>query len=94
MVIDWTISLGNILTVLGFAGSGIAFVAMMRSDMRLLSYRVGELESAVKTLAHTNGQLLAITTRLSGQDERINMISRRMDECLRQCRLMGASQPD
>lgn len=80
MTFDWTISLGNILTVAGFAGSGVIFVMLMRTDIRLLGQRVGAMESAMKDIAKT--QLLFAEERGKNTilEERMSIISRRLDD--------------
>ena len=86
MTFDWTISLGNILVVLGFCGSGLAFVSMMRTDLKLVGQRIGQVENrvdaieavlrdiseAMRTMAATQAMALEM-------DKRIDAISRRLD---------------
>ena len=80
MIFDWTISLGNIIAVCGFAGSGIIFVMMMRSDIRLLAQRVAAIENAMKDIAHSQMMLAEQKGEIETIRDRLNMISRRLDE--------------
>lgn len=76
---DWTISLGNILTVVGFAGSGVIFVMMMRSDMLILGARVTNIEGALRELVQSNLALAEMRGRFQTMDERVGAISERLD---------------
>lgn len=80
MTFDWTISLGNLLTVIGFGVSGVVFVMMMRSDLRLLAQRVDAMEEALKDIAKSQFILSEQKGELEGVRDRLNMISRRLDE--------------
>lgn len=86
MTIDWTISLGNILTIVGFAGSGIIFVMMMRGDIRLLSQgqqilanRIAAVEIAMRDVAKSQLLLAEQKGEMDAMRERVNIISRRVD---------------
>ena len=80
MTFDWTISLGNLMTVVGFAASGIVFVMMTRSDLRLLAQRVDSVEDALKDIAKSQLVLAEQKGETDGLRDRINVISRRLDE--------------
>ena len=80
MVFDWTISLGNILTIVGFAGSGVIFVMMMRGDMMVLGQRVNSLEIAFRQLTEATVNVARQEARITTLDERLNMISHRLDQ--------------
>ena len=82
MTFDWTISLGNLLTVLGFGGSGVIFVMMMRGDMMVLGQRVSSVEDALKELAKASYAVARQEARIETLDERVNVISRRLDETI------------
>ena len=82
MVFDWTISLGNILTIAGFAGSGVIFVMMMRGDMMVLGQRVSSVEEALKDLARASLAVARQEARIETLDERVNAISRRVDDMI------------
>ena len=79
MIFDWTISLGNILTVAGFGFSGIIFVMMMRGDMMVLGQRISNIESVLKDLASAALVVAKQEGRRETLDERLNAISRRLD---------------
>lgn len=77
---DWTVTLGNLLTVIGFAISGIAFVMMMRSDLRLLALRIDNVEETMKELAKSQYVISEQKGEIDGIRDRVNMVSRRLDE--------------
>ena len=86
MTFDWTISLGNILVVLGFCGSGLAFVGMMRTDLKLVGQRIGQVEnrvSAIETallsISEAMRTMAATQAMALEMDKRIDAISRRLD---------------
>ena len=79
MSFDWTISLGNLLTVGGFAFSGIVFVMMMRADMMVLGQRINSVELVLKDLAAAGLAVARQEARIEGLDERLTSISRRLD---------------
>lgn len=79
MIFDWTLTLGNLLTVVGFAGAGVLFVLFMRSDMLVLANRVSTLEGAVRELVQVNLAMAEQRGRLQTLDERIDYISNRLD---------------
>ena len=79
MTFDWTISLGNILTVAGFAFSGLIFVMMMRADMMVLGQRINSVEMILKDLAAAGLAVARQEARIETLDERLNAISQRLD---------------
>ena len=79
MTFDWTISLGNILTVAGFAFSGLIFVMMMRADMMVLGQRINNIEMVLKDLAAAGLAVARQEARIETLDERLNAVSQRLD---------------
>ena len=75
LVLDFTVRLGDILTMVGLFGGGIAVVTMMRADMRVLATRVGSVEVSFGTFSvSVDRKLDGITTILVEQakhDQRI-----------------------
>lgn len=89
IALEWTVSVGQILTVVGFCLSGIAFVFMMKGDVRVLAVRVGYvekrlegIESILKTLADNEIQLARERGMIAELDQRVNTISRRVDSLI------------
>ena len=79
MVFDWTISLGNLLTVVGFSFSGVVFVVMMRGDISALAGRLKAVEETLRELARTQLIMAETEGRVKSMDERITMVSQRLD---------------
>lgn len=69
MVVDWSVSVGNLLTLLGFAGGGLGFVFAVRRDVAVLATRLGPIEAAVVKLTE-------VLQTLARQDERLKVIER------------------
>ena len=46
MMLDFTIRLGDILTLLAMLGGGMSVILMQRADMRVLATRVGSVENS------------------------------------------------
>lgn len=83
MIFDWTLTLGNLLTVLGFFFSGAAFVLFMRSDLMVLANRVSNLEGAMRELVQANLSMAEQRGRLQTLDDRVDQISSRLDSLIR-----------
>ena len=46
MMLDFTIRLGDILTLIAMLGGGISVILMQRADMRVIVTRVGSVENS------------------------------------------------
>ena len=73
---DMTISLGNILTVLGFAGSGVGVIYAVRRDVDILATKIQPLEAAANRIVD---KLEIILDRQARHDERLQSIERDRD---------------
>lgn len=71
-MIDWTVNLGHILTVGGFAGIGIGVIYAVRQDVAVLSTRLNPLEAAVVKLTD-------ILERIGRHDERLKSVERDLE---------------
>jgi hypothetical protein len=82
MVFDWTVTLGNVLTVAGFVVAGFAIVWSIKMDVLLLTQRIVSLEKELEKLSDivssTASSAAKQDGRLNVQDERINMLSSRV----------------
>lgn len=72
-MIDWSISVGNLLTMVGFMGGGIAFVVAVRRDVSYLSRRLMPIENAVETV---RDHLSTLVTTMGRHDERLKAVER------------------
>lgn len=78
--IDWSISLGNILTILSVIGSVITLVYSMKNDISILKRDIDYLQDSHKALTEAFNQLGRVLTQVAVQDQRINMLEKRVDE--------------
>ena len=78
--IDWSISLGNILTIVSVIGSVITLVYSMKNDISILKRDIDYLQDSHKALTEAFNQLGKILTQVAVQDQRLNMLEKRVDE--------------
>ena len=78
LALDFTIRIGDILTMVGLLGGGILVITMMRADMRILATRVGAVETSFGSFSTSvDRKLDGITTILVEQakhDQRISHV--------------------
>ena len=79
-MIQWEISLGNLLTIGSICVAGIAFYAQALSDSRYFKSDIVEIKSDLKILSKIISDLAVQTNRLDNQGERLNRIDARFDE--------------
>jgi DNA repair ATPase RecN len=79
-VLDYTISIGNILTIVTIIGSVFALVYNMKGDIGLIKNDVFHLQKSQEALAEAFAQLGKILTQVAVQDNRLNMMEKRLDE--------------
>lgn len=48
VAIDWSLRLGDVVSAVFFAGSGVSVIFLMKSDIRAIGLRLGFLEDTVK----------------------------------------------
>lgn len=77
---DWSISLGNILTIISVVGAATTFIWTMRGDINIVKNDIRYLQESQKALTEAFSQLGKILTSVAVQDARINMIEKKMDE--------------
>lgn len=79
-LIEYTISVGNILTILGVIGSTMALLYNMKGDITIVKHDIHYLQESHKALTEAFTQLGKVLTQVAVQDNRINMLERRVDE--------------
>lgn len=79
-MIDYTISIGNILTVISVMLSAVAFVYTLRGDLRVMKNDIEYLQESQRNLNEAFTQLGAILTSVAVQDQRLNMLEKRIQE--------------
>lgn len=93
MMIDWTVSVGNILTMVGFFGGGLLFVLTMRADIKLISQRLTEVEKDLSQITNVIVEIARQSERLTAQDRRMNDISNRLFRVETRMRMTGDGGP-
>ena len=78
--IDYTISLGNILTIVSVVGSVMAVILNMKGDISIVKHDIHYLQQSHKALTEAFAQLGKVLTQVAVQDQRINMLEKRVDE--------------
>ena len=73
MTVDWTISIGNILTAIGLAVGAAGIVWALRADVQVLSTRIGSIEAQMLKIAD-------VLIHIGRQDERLNSHEKRIDK--------------
>lgn len=76
---DPTITLGGIISILGTGAAGFAIYYGLKSDIRMLSFRMGEVEKITMHISVVMTQMAVQNSRLDHQAERMNRIDRRLD---------------
>lgn len=79
-MIEWTVSLGNIITILTVIASVIGLVYNMKSDIVLLQNDVVHLEKAQIAMTDAFSNMGKVLTAVAVQDTRITMIEKKLDE--------------
>lgn len=79
-MLDLTISVGNILTILSVVGSVMALLYSMKGDIAIVKHDIHYLQESHKALTEAFSQLGKVLTQVAVQDNRINMIEKKLDE--------------
>ena len=73
MILDMTVTLGNLLTIVGFILSGMMAFLAMRSDLRILNMQVESLDKRLQQLGN-------VVRDLAIQDQRISVIEEQIED--------------
>ena len=77
---EFTITLGNVLTIISVVGAVMTFIWTMRGDINIVKNDIRYLQESQKALTEAFSQLGKILTSVAVQDARISMIEKKMDE--------------
>lgn len=80
LMLDWTISIGNLLTIGMLLISGVWAFARITADVRVIKNDLKYVTGAQASLSETLLQLGTILTRVAVQDERLLMMSKKIEE--------------
>lgn len=78
--IEYSVSLGNILTILTVVGSVMTFIWTMKGDINIVKNDIRYLQESQRALSEAFSQLGKILTAVAVQDTRISMIEKKVDE--------------
>ncbi len=79
-MIEYSISLGNILTILSVVGSVMAFIWTMKTDIIIIKSDVSYLQKSQAVLTEAFSQFGKVLTTIAVQDSRITMTEKKIDE--------------
>lgn len=77
---DWTISVGNILTIVSLVSTVLYMFFTMRTDIKVMRHDISSLEKGQTILNEAFVQLGKILTQVAVQDNRLFMLEKNMDE--------------
>lgn len=80
IALDWTVSIGNLLTVAMLLVSGVWAFAKITSDVRVVKNDLRHVIATQVSLTENLVQLGALLTRVAVQDERLLMMSKKIEE--------------
>jgi hypothetical protein len=80
MVVDTTITIGNIAEIVSIVGGGFLVVIRMGGDIRVMKTDMAHLKSTVSALTTAFDRLGAILTQVAVQDARLVALEKRIDE--------------
>lgn len=78
VVIDWTINVGNLLTICGFMLGGMMFVLAIRSDVNSIKMAGNISAERLKNVELELKQMSQAMLDLARQDERLKYAERRI----------------
>jgi len=79
-IIEYTVSIGNIATIFSVVGSVMALMFSMKGDITIVKHDIHYLQESHKALTEAFAQLGRVLTQVAVQDQRINMLEKRLDE--------------
>jgi hypothetical protein len=74
-MIDWTVSVGNLLQMVAMISGGLFVFFQLRTDVRVLRHDIMNIKERQTILNEAFTQLGTILTKVAVQDERLNSIS-------------------
>jgi len=78
--VEYSVSLGNIITIFSVVGSVMALMYSMKGDITIVKHDIHYLQESHKALTEAFTQLGKVLTQVAVQDQRINMLEKRLDE--------------
>lgn len=79
-IVEYSISLGNVLTIFVVVGSVMALLYTMKGDITVVKHDIHYLQDSQRALTEAFAQLGKVLTQVAVQDQRIYMMEKRVDE--------------
>ena len=79
-VIDWSVSVGNLLQMLVIVVGGLSVFFTLRADVRVMRHDMGNLKERQDSLNEAFKQLGTILTQVALQDQRLVQMESRITE--------------
>lgn len=80
LTVDLTVRLGDLLTMIGLFAGGLYVVNMQRADLRVLSQRVGSVESSIGLMSDKLNGITVILVEQAKQHQRIQHVEDQLRE--------------
>ena len=94
MIIDWTINIGTLITVISLLVGGIWAIASVRFDIRLIGARVERAEADLKIIVSEISQLTNVLVTIAKQEEQIKSLDYRLSMITSKCDRLHTFLPD
>lgn len=79
-MIQWSITVGNIIEIAVIAVGGIIFMLKMQNRVDLLALEVTHVEDQLKLMSKSFEQIGEVLTKVALQDQRISSMEHRLEE--------------
>lgn len=79
-MINWTITLGNLVEIFGIILGGILFLSKMTATAKLFAYRLENVERAIISHSIRIDTIRDAMVLMARQEERLNSLSARIEE--------------
>lgn len=79
-MIDWSVSVGNLLQMLVIVVGGLSVFFTLRADVRVMRHDMGNLKERQDALNEAFKQLGTILTQVALQDQRLVQMESRISE--------------
>lgn len=80
LAFDWTISLGNVLTIVAAIGALTTAWFALRMDVRILRHDLRNTDLRVEAISETMNAIQNLLVKVAVQDERINALDNRVND--------------
>lgn len=79
-MIEWSVRLGDILTIAAFLGGGLAAYYQLKTDVNVLKHDFSSMKTSVDLLSTAMKGFSEIITKIAVQENRMDNIEKRLDE--------------